>query len=149
TSPRRRAGSPRDRPTTIPRRARMVHRRPHRAPAPRRAAVRGAQRRSSPRDRPYSRGDRRARAEEAARGLAVRAPPQRLTRPGMTATGPGLLWTRNYVTTVVATCLVFVSVGVTIPLLPVVVTRAFGGSELAVGLVFGASACAAIAARPC
>jgi MFS family permease len=66
----------------------------------------------------------------------------------MTATAAPPLWTRAYATAVVATCLVFVSVGVTIPLLPLVVTTAFGASELAAGLLFGASAVAAIAARP-
>lgn len=66
----------------------------------------------------------------------------------MTTPRPASLWTGTYVTTVAATCLVFVSVGVTIPLLPLVVTESFGGSELAVGLIFGASAVAAIAARP-
>ncbi|MDQ6522961.1 MFS transporter [Nocardioides sp. LHD-245] len=63
-----------------------------------------------------------------------------------TATDP--LWTRPYLVTVAATCLVFVSVGVTIPLLPFVVTDRFDGTALTVGLVFGASAVAAIAARP-
>jgi MFS family permease len=58
------------------------------------------------------------------------------------------LWTRPYVTTVAATSLVFVAVGITIPLLPFVVTDEFGGTELAVGLVFGASAFSAILCRP-
>lgn len=66
----------------------------------------------------------------------------------MTAHTSARLWTKAYLTTVLATCLVFMSVGVTIPLLPVIVTRGFGGTELAAGLLFGASAVAAIAVRP-
>lgn len=58
------------------------------------------------------------------------------------------LWSVPYVTTVAATSLVFMAVGVTIPLLPFVVTDSFGGTELAVGLVFGASALSAILCRP-
>lgn len=58
------------------------------------------------------------------------------------------LWTAPYVLTVCATSLVFVAVGITIPLLPFVVTGRFGGTELAVGLVFGASAISAILCRP-
>ncbi|WP_300400437.1 MFS transporter [Nocardioides sp.] len=66
----------------------------------------------------------------------------------MSAAAGSRLWTVPYVVTVSATSLVFVAVGITIPLLPFVVTDTFDGTELAVGLVFGASAVSAIICRP-
>lgn len=70
-----------------------------------------------------------------------------MTTPTSTVT-TDRLWRAPYVVTVVATSLVFVAVGVTIPLLPFVVLDRLGGTELAVGLVFGASALSAVLCRP-
>ncbi|MBF4162714.1 MFS transporter [Nocardioides acrostichi] len=58
------------------------------------------------------------------------------------------LWTSAYATTVGATVLVFVAIGITIPVLPFVVTDALGAGDRAVGLVFAAAAVSAVLGRP-
>jgi len=58
------------------------------------------------------------------------------------------LWTAPYGTTVAATALIFVSIGITIPVLPFFVTDTLGADESAVGLVFATAAVSAVLCRP-
>jgi MFS family permease len=58
------------------------------------------------------------------------------------------LWTAPYVTTVAATALLFISIGITIPVLPFFVTDTLGADESAVGLVFAVAAVSAVLCRP-
>jgi len=58
------------------------------------------------------------------------------------------LWTVPFATTVAATALIFISIGITIPVLPLFVTDTLGASESAVGLVFAAAAVSAVLCRP-
>lgn len=58
------------------------------------------------------------------------------------------LWTVPYITTVAATALIFISLGITIPVLPFFVTDTLGAGKNAVGLVFAAAAVSAVMCRP-
>jgi MFS family permease len=58
------------------------------------------------------------------------------------------LWTAPYITTVAATALIFISIGITIPVLPFFVTDTLGADESAVGLVFATAAVSAVLCRP-
>lgn len=58
------------------------------------------------------------------------------------------LWTVPCATTVAATALIFISIGITIPVLPFFVTDTLDADESAVGLVFAAAAVSAVLCRP-